>query len=351
MEIVATNMTVADYCQALVRREITVNRQYQRSDKVWPTAARSFLIETILLGFPMPKLSLHQVTDLRTRSTHKEIVDGQQRTEAISAFFNNELRLSTTLELEEAAGKQYGQLAEELQAKFMDYRLSMDLFVGAAPEEVREVFRRINSYTVPLNPEEQRHASHQGPFKWFVRRLARDFGESFLKMEVFRERQLVRMADAKLITEISHALLHGISTTNKPKLDQLYKSRDGSFAEERVFDRRFRGAMDVMASLTEIHGTELMKPYQVYALLLAIMHLHDPVESLQGVARATARHRLNRERAIANLTVLADAVEQDAEAGDYGAFVRASATRTNVADQRSTRFRWLYGALTENMPG
>ena len=60
--------TVADYCQAMSRhREIIVNRDYQRSDKVWPPAAKSFLIETILLNYPIPKLFLFQKTDLRSR--------------------------------------------------------------------------------------------------------------------------------------------------------------------------------------------------------------------------------------------------------------------------------------------
>ena len=75
------------------RKEIRVNRNYQRSEKVWPPAAKSFLIETILLGYPVPKLSLYQITDLKTRRTVKEIVDGQQRTLTIKAFFDNRLRL------------------------------------------------------------------------------------------------------------------------------------------------------------------------------------------------------------------------------------------------------------------
>jgi hypothetical protein len=76
MTTTPTDLTVADYCQAMERNEIRVNREYQRSDRVWPNAARSFLIETILLGFPMPKLAHYQVTDLRTRKVTKEIVDG-----------------------------------------------------------------------------------------------------------------------------------------------------------------------------------------------------------------------------------------------------------------------------------
>jgi hypothetical protein len=93
--------------------------------------------------------------------------------------------------------------------------LSQDLFVGATPAEVREVFRRINSYTVPLNAEEQRHATYQGPFKWFIARLSKDLGDAQIEMGAFTQKQLVRMADSKLFTELSHALLNGITTTNK----------------------------------------------------------------------------------------------------------------------------------------
>jgi hypothetical protein len=64
-------------------KSIIVNHDYQRSDKVWPPAARSYLIETILLGFPIPKLSLYQTTDLKTKKTKKEIVDGQQRSQVM----------------------------------------------------------------------------------------------------------------------------------------------------------------------------------------------------------------------------------------------------------------------------
>ena len=82
MEIRAPEYTVADYCEMLDRKEVRVNREYQRSDEVWPRTAQSFLVETILLNFPVPKLFLHQQADPRTGRPIKEIVDGQQRTKA-----------------------------------------------------------------------------------------------------------------------------------------------------------------------------------------------------------------------------------------------------------------------------
>jgi Protein of unknown function DUF262 len=170
---VSTNMTVVDYCAGMDRKEIIVNRDYQRSDKVWPDSAKSYLIESAILGYPIPKLFLYQRTDVKSRKTIKEIVDGQQRSMAIYEFFHDEFILAGSLDTEELRGNRYSQLEPELQHKFLDFSLSIDLFVSAARSQVVEVFRRMNSYTVPLNPEEHRHASFQGRFKWFINRISK----------------------------------------------------------------------------------------------------------------------------------------------------------------------------------
>ena len=89
MNIVPTGFTVVDFCHAMGRNEIIVNREYQRSDKVWPGSAQSYLIETIILGFPIPKFFLYQKTDLPSKKTYKEIVDGQQRSMAQAAIVSS----------------------------------------------------------------------------------------------------------------------------------------------------------------------------------------------------------------------------------------------------------------------
>lgn len=214
MDAKLTPYTVAEFCAAMKRHEIKVNYAYQRSPKVWPPAAKSFLIETLLLGYPMPKLSLYQITDVKTRKTIKEIVDGQQRSNTIIEFYDDKLRLSKSASPPEAAGKNYTELDEQLQHRFLDYALSVDLFIGATNEDIREVFRRMNSYTVPLNSEEKRHSRFQGDFKWFVYRLTKKYSQAFENIGAFSEKQLNRMQDAKLFSEIVHAMFYGITTTN-----------------------------------------------------------------------------------------------------------------------------------------
>lgn len=349
MHVIPTNYPVSDYCKEMGRKEIIVNRAWQRSDKVWPPAARSFLIETILLDYPIPKLSLYQVTDVKSRQTYKEIVDGQQRSQAIFDFYNDKLALSSKGENPETAGKLYSQLDEEYQHQFLGYSLSVDLLVSATPDQIREVFRRINSYTVPLNPEEKRHSIYQGVFKWFIYKLSKTYDQSFFDLGVFGEKQLVRMADAKLFSELIHGLLYGISTTNVRKLDNLYSTFDRSFALEEEIQDRVEEAMSLVIDLEEIHKGSLMKPYNLYCLLLAICHARKPMEQLMSVHEPVTPYRYDRNIVVANLTTLAESLEYPEQRGRFRQFVSANLSKTNVAAHREIRLKWFCKALEPDL--
>src|SRR5258706_2201265 len=143
MQVTPSGYTIAQFCQLMEQTTIKVNRDYQRTAQAWPLAARSYLIDTVLSGYPMPKISLYQKTDVKKRSTFMEIVDGQQRSQAISDFFKGTLRLSGNTQW---AGKTYAQLSEEDQGKFLNYHITTDIFVGATDNDIRQMFKRINSY-------------------------------------------------------------------------------------------------------------------------------------------------------------------------------------------------------------
>ncbi len=345
MEIKSTTYTVADLCQAMERKEITVNKDYQRSEKVWPGPAKSFLIESILLGYPVPKLLLRPVTDVVSRTTRKEIIDGQQRSNTVFQFFQNKLKLSKRSEIEEAGGKSYNQLDQVLQHRFLHYALSIDLFVSATEIEIRETFRRINSYTVPLNPEEQRHAEFPGPVKWLSYEQSREYDQNLLEIGVFTQKQLIRMADAKLFSEVVHAMIHGIRTTKAVNLRQLYDEFDATFPRDQEVAAALKGAMSIVLSLPEIHDSALMKQHVFYSLLLAIIQVRTPQPALNAVCGHSESYLFNRDVVIDNLTSLAAALDEPEVSTKYSDFVAASTDKTNVAEQRERRVRWLCRAL------
>ena len=345
MRTIATNYTVQDFLAAMERRELRVNRDYQRSDSVWPDAARSYLVETILLEFPIPKLALHQVTDPLTGESHKELVDGQQRTATIRAFRNDHFQLSTAVENLALRGIRFSTLSADQRTTFLNYQLNVDLFLGAEPAQIREVFRRMNSYTIPLNPEEQRHAQFQGELKWFLHRFALSLNDSWESVGIFTQKALVRMADTKLLAEIVHALLNGITTTNKRSLDALYRDFDQAFNNQAEYEQYIGSAVDAIREWEELHGTALMKHFQVYSLILAIIHVQHQIPALQTSVEVPAGSRIDERHCVQRLSLLAQAVDDDVTTGPCARFVQASSRKTNVKTERETRFRYCCDAL------
>ncbi|MES2445432.1 MAG: DUF262 domain-containing protein [Pseudomonadota bacterium] len=340
---VSANMNVADYCAAMGRNEITVNRDYQRSDKVWPESAKSYLIESIILGYPIPKFYLHTVADPKNRTTIKEIVDGQQRSRAIQEFLKDGFALSNSLDTVELRGLKYSSLGD-YQGNFLSYPLSIDQFIGATSSEVRQVFRRMNSYTVPLNPEELRHAENQGAFKWFVSRIGAEFAENLLTLGVFRDKDIVRMQDLKLFTEILHALEYGVTTTARKSLDKLYRDFDASFPAEAERQTQMLSAFAAITQMSFIKGSNLAKPYQVYSLAIALIMELDAGRATNPGAQLTLNMAALEDKLMAlsaaldaDIATLTDASEKS--------FAEGSADRTNVKDQRNKRIEAFRAAI------
>jgi hypothetical protein len=349
MNILPQNYTVAQLVSAFKDKRLTINKDYQRSDGVWPNFARSLLVETVLLGYPMPKLTIRQRTDMKDLQTYEEIVDGQQRTKALIDFFNGEFALAASLDSEEFRGKNINTLDESDRQRFVTYPVGADLLVGAGDDEVIEVFRRMNSYTAPLNPEEQRHASFQGVFKWFIYDLRKVVEPTFATLGVFKQKAFIRMQDAKLLTEICHAALNGIVTTDKKKLDHLYTAHDKKFSEADDLKKAIVDSISYCASFEPVAQSELAKPYNFYSLVLAALQLRHPhaalaphLVDLGGKAKAAPKDVIE-----GRLAELLEALQDPENPPEHLAeFVAAASETTNTKKNREIRFRGFYSALT-----
>ena len=342
-------LSVADYCNAYKRHEVLVDRKYQRNARVWPRRAQSYLIETILRGFPMPKLALHQQTDVKSRKSLKFVVDGQQRTNAVVDFFEGKLTLSQTLELETARGKTIDGLGQDLQEAFLSYPLQFDQFEAADDDVVREYFRRINSFTTPLNPEERRHANFQGNMKWFILKLAERHTETLVALRTMSEREIVRMRDHKLFAEIVDAMLHGVRTTNSKMLDTLYRKYDvNDIPEEDQLRRAIDAACTRIVGWRELCVTGVVqKSHIFYSLILAVIAAEQVWPRLvhEDLDYSGKTIHANSEQ---NLLAISDALISEEEGSPFGPFLDASSEKTNTRDQRMTRIKWLGTALTQS---
>jgi hypothetical protein len=343
MNVIPSNFTIAEYCQQMEQQEVKVNRNYQRSPKVWPDSARSYLIETILMGYPIPKISLYQKTDVKSRKTIKEIVDGQQRSQAIYDFYQGNLKIVGN-KSSEYYGMRYSDLEESLAGKFLGYHIGADVFVNTEEFEIRQVFRRMNSYTVPLNPQETRHATNQGEFKFFVVSLLEKYSESLKNLGVFNEKQLSRMADAELLAEIIMTMTDGIKTGRRATIDKYYTAHE-NFPESDKISTLLDIGFSQIFQWQDLHNTPLMRPNQFLPLFLAIVHFK---ESLPILAQyySFSHNTVLPGNLTSRLTEVASILEdseshlKNLQYEHYHKFLLASKSSTNTDKNRQSRFEF-----------
>lgn len=344
MLAVYSPMSVGDYCKSFNDGLITVNDEYQRNAGIWSSYARSFFIESILLEYPIPKIFLYSKVDLKTRGTVKEIVDGQQRSHALLTFYNKKFKLSSKIETEELRGKNYNQLSEEFQSKFIAYSLPIDEFRGVLPPDIQESFRRMNASNVPLNDEEQRNAKFQGPFKWFIQRAAHRFSEHLRAIGVLSRRDIIRMGDTRLYSEILHTIVNGFVTTKGTQIDALYRRFNVNFDEEDQYFEYLRVGIDQAVHEVATGERELQRGYMFQSLALIFIDRHFNLGLKQRALDAAPEVGALLQLGGVDLAILIDGL-RDPEGHPMLTEFVDSTKGTNVARAKAVRFLYLDAAV------
>ena len=207
MKVDESRVSIATLRDMLTRGDLVANKGYQRSPGLWPNASRSYFIDTILEGYPFPKIYFHEYLDRKTKKVKTEIVDGQQRITTIQDFLNDKFALGKNSA--RYAGCFFSSLDEDTQDSFLFYTVSTDVIRDAGHPEILQMFRRMNAYTLPLNAAEKRHSEFFGEFKDMVTRVL-DRSTLLSEWDVFTTRQIVRMADAAFIADLVLAMQEGV---------------------------------------------------------------------------------------------------------------------------------------------
>jgi hypothetical protein len=207
------NISVRDFEEWQERNELVLAPKFQRRE-VWSAKAKSYLVDTIIRGKPIPKLYMRQNVEPKSRRTTREIVDGQQRLRTILAFVKDGFKLSKAHN-KEFGGKYFSSLDTTTQGDVLKYEFVVDLLQDMPDNEVYDLFARINTYSEKLRAQELRHAQWFGDFRSCVYELARQFVPFFENNRIFTSRQILRMSEAEFISELLLAMQEGIREGKK----------------------------------------------------------------------------------------------------------------------------------------
>lgn len=153
--------------------DIIPNPDYQR-DYVYNDKQASKLVESILIGIPIPTIYLCEEED-----NSFSVIDGQQRITSLVRFLKNEFALSGLQEFSELNGKCYRDLPKEFQKKLKSSSLSTIKLLKQSSNLKYEIFARLNQGAVKLNPQELRNCIYRGTFNNMLNDIAAS--NSYLK--------------------------------------------------------------------------------------------------------------------------------------------------------------------------
>lgn len=149
------------------RGDLVLAPDFQRKN-VWDRKHQSELIESILMGIPIPLIYLFE-----DEEGVRQIIDGKQRITALKQFNNNKFTLTNLSMLPDLKGKKFDDIPPILQAKLEDYQLHSYVIQPPTPEYVKfNIFERVNRGGINLNKQEMRHALYQGKATTLIQELA-----------------------------------------------------------------------------------------------------------------------------------------------------------------------------------
>jgi len=237
--------SINDFREWKERGELILSPKFQRR-RVWAEKAKSFLIDTILRGLPIPPIFIREKINLSTKKTIREVIDGQQRLATILDYLDDGLKVSK-IHNEDYGGLYFSQLQEEIQNELLKYNLAVNIVLTPEDKEVLGIFARLNTYTVPLNKNELWNAKYFGLFKQTVHSLAHEFYTFWVETGVLSEQKITRMSDVELVSELVIACIDGIQ--DRKIIENYYKKYDDVFDQRKEILNNFKFTMDAIGQI------------------------------------------------------------------------------------------------------
>ncbi|SFO02629.1 HNH endonuclease [Bizionia echini] len=163
------------------RGKLDIQPDFQRYF-VWDKAKSSRLIESALLGIPLPVIYLSEEQDGKIY-----VIDGQQRLTSFFSFIDGKLpdgtdfKLSGLKVLKDLNGKLFTKLDEEIRDNINDTVIRTITFKKESDTNLKfEIFERLNTGSVPLNTQELRNCIYRGEYNKLLKELAAN--EEYLEL-------------------------------------------------------------------------------------------------------------------------------------------------------------------------
>lgn len=170
VNITPRTITIGSICERMEYHEINLNPDFQRRGNLWSPIQQSRLIESLMLKIPLPTFYFDASDENKW-----VVIDGLQRLSALKNFIvDKTLKLSGLEFLIECNGKGFDDLPRHYYRRIKETMITVYTIEKGTPEEITyNIFRRINTGGLTLEPQEIRHALYNGKATEIIKKLAK----------------------------------------------------------------------------------------------------------------------------------------------------------------------------------
>lgn len=149
--------------------EIDLIPDFQRKSGLWSEQQKSQLIESLILRIPLPAFYFDG-----SYNDKWVVIDGLQRLTAIKEFFvDKTLRLSGLEFVKDLTNTTFDDLPRVYTRRMLETQIISYIINPGAPVNLKyNIFKRINTGGLRLEPQEIRHALYQGFATKYLKKLA-----------------------------------------------------------------------------------------------------------------------------------------------------------------------------------
>jgi hypothetical protein len=266
-----------------VEGTLKIKPPYQRKP-IWTAKQKCYLIESILLGLPVPEIYIQQTTTSEGASTYA-IVDGQQRIRTVLQFIGcdtnsieqeyNKFPLDKLKPDSPWKNMTFTDITDEQKRRFYGYSFAVRYLNTESDKEVRDMFERLNKYLTPLNAQELRNATYTGPFIKLAEKLADN--EYWAENRIVRAAAIRRMLDVEFMSELLIGVMHGPQGGSAKIIDEYYKQYEDyedEFPEQQRVERSFSEVLTkIQLIFPEIKVTRWGNKTDFYTLFVTLASL------------------------------------------------------------------------------
>jgi hypothetical protein len=228
---------------------------FQRYE-VWPKQKQSRLVESVLLGLPIPLIYLAEEQDGKV-----VVIDGQQRLTSLFHFLDNEYPLSGLGPLKPFEKKKFKDLEEKHREAINNFSLFVVTIAKDSDPDVRfTMFERLNEGATKLNEQELRNSVYRGEYNNQLKDLATT--PEFLKI-LRQKTPHKRMVDIELV--LRFMAFHNqtyLQHPDKRTKEFLNMEMEGwEHRPHRVRNAAIKAFKDALSNCLTVYGEHAFRPF------------------------------------------------------------------------------------------